>query len=155
MIIQHAPANGKADPTAIVPTLLELGVGSQLIELPPQSAAQPKIFSQDYTYAGGFLSRFLGNKTTASGTWYMTRNIFVVDSGIANILAQAPVKEARVRLTLSNGGKVLIPIDQKTVSSWKTAYSFNPTCKSPTAVQEPTSTQQKPQPPKPQQKPKP
>jgi hypothetical protein len=146
VIIQHAPASGRADPTAIIPTLLELGIGSQLIELPPQSKAQPKIFSQDYSYTS-----FFGEKTT-TGTWYMTRNIFVVDSGIAAILAQAPSKDTRARLTLSNGGKILIPIDQKTVSSWKTAYSFNPACKSPTAVQKPTSTQQKP---KPQQKTKP
>lgn len=135
MIIQHAPAQGRVDPTAIVPTLLELGIGSQLVELPPQSASQPKVFSQDYSYTS-----FFGNKTT-SGTWYMTRNIFVVDSGIASLLAQAPIKETRARLTLSNGNKVLIPINKKTVSSWKTAYSYNPACKDPNAAQAPASSQ--------------
>lgn len=136
MIIQHAPAEGRADPTAIVPTLLELGIGSQLIELPPQSAAQPKIFSQDYSYTSFF------GKNTTSGTWYMTRNIFVVDSGIASILSQAPIKETRARLTLSNGNKILIPIDKKTVSSWKTAYSYNPSCKDPNTAKPPASTKQ-------------
>lgn len=135
MIIQHAPAQGRVDPTAIVPTLLELGIGGQLVELPPQSASQPKVFSQDYTNTS-----FFGNKTT-SGTWYMTRNIFVVDSSIASLLSQAPLKETRARLTLSNGNKILIPIDKKTVSNWKTAYSYNPACKDPNAAEPPTSSQ--------------
>lgn len=136
MIIQHAPAEGKADPTAIVPKLLEVGIGSQLVELPPQSEAQPKIFSQDYSYTSFF------GKNKTSGTWYMTRNIFLVDAGIAKILSQAPDKDTRARLTLSNGNKVLIPIHKKTVKSWKTAYSYNPACKSPdAAASSPTSTQ--------------
>lgn len=134
MIIQHAPAQGRVDPTAIVPTLLELGIGGQLVELPPQSASQPKVFSQDYTNTS-----FFGNKTT-SGTWYMTRNIFVVDSGIASLLSQAPLKETRARLTLSNGSKILIPIDKKTVSNWKTAYSYNPACQDPNAAKPPAAT---------------
>ncbi|UJB68358.1 hypothetical protein HRE53_17615 [Acaryochloris sp. 'Moss Beach'] len=141
MIIQHAPAQGRVDPTAIIPTLLEVGVGGQLLQLPPQSSAKPEVYSQDYSYTSFF------GKNTTSGTWYMTRNLFSVDSGIASILSQAPIKETRVRLTLSNGAKVLIPLDKKTVKNWKTAYSYNPTCKNldadpaPAATKEPTSAQ--------------
>jgi hypothetical protein len=125
MVVQVAPNSNTLDMNTIVPKLLEIGIGGQLLELPPQSATQPKVLSQNYKYYGADL------KTEYTGTWYMTRNVFVVDSTIAKILTSAPVADARARLTLLDGQKVLIPIKKETVSSWKTAYAFNPACLPP------------------------
>jgi hypothetical protein len=140
MIIQVAPTSNTIDAESIVPKLLELGVGSQLLELPPQSTVQPKILSQNYQY-----SNLVGGvRQVFSATWYMTRNVFVVDSTIAKILSNAPAADARARLTFLNGQKVLIPIKKETVSSWKTAYAFNPSCLPPDKLAQQQALGQKP-----------
>jgi hypothetical protein len=128
MVVQSAPNSDTLDTDTISPKLLELGIGSQLIELPPQSSAQPKILNQNYKYYGADLKR------EYTGTWYMTRNAFVVDSKIATILSNAAGNEVRARLTLLDGRKILIPISKETVNSWKQAYSFNPACQSAESI---------------------
>lgn len=125
IVVQLAPNNNNLEKADMVPTLLELGIGSQLLELPPQTNAEPKLLAADYRYFAANL------EDEATGTWYMTRNTFVVDSSIAQILSNAPASEVRARLTMLNGQKILIPINKKTVASWKTAYAFNPSCQSP------------------------
>jgi hypothetical protein len=127
MIVQHVPMGDTIDAESISPKLLEMGIGSQLIELPPQSNAKPKIFNQDYSYVVSSGS----TQQEISGTWYMSRTLFLVDSGIADILRNAPPGEVRARLTMQNGSKTLVPIKKETVNSWKQAYSFNPTCQNP------------------------
>jgi hypothetical protein len=140
MILQYAPTQGNFDAKNMAPKLLELGIGSQLLELPPQNQSEPKLFSQDYTYkvTRGQL------ETTYSSTWYMTRNVFVVDSTIANILSNAPQAEVRARLTMLDGSKILVPINKETVSSWKTAYGFNPACQTPENLAKQQALAQKP-----------
>ncbi|MGB8702039.1 MAG: hypothetical protein WCD18_21695, partial [Thermosynechococcaceae cyanobacterium] len=123
IVVQNAPSSGQLDMSSLVPKLLELGIGSQLVELPPQSTSQPKVFSQDYTYIDPA-------QVKHPSTWYMTRNLFVVDSTIANILSNAPNSEARARITMQNDRKVLVVIKKETASAWKQAYSFNPSCQS-------------------------
>jgi hypothetical protein len=129
MIVQYAPP-GEVDLKDLTPTTLEMGIGSQLVELPAQSNLEPKLLKQDYTYSrsdGTVLRNY-------SNTWYMTRNVFTVDSGIANILSNAPNAEVRARLTMRSGQKMLIPIRKETVSSWKEAYSYNPACQSAESI---------------------
>jgi hypothetical protein len=127
MVVQHVPMGDRIDTESIFPKLLEMGIGSQLIELPPQSSVKPKVFSQEYSYTVGSEA----TKRLISGTWYMTRTLFLVDAGIADILRNAPPAEVRARLTMQNGSKILVPIKKETVASWKKAYSFNPTCQNP------------------------
>jgi hypothetical protein len=127
MVVQHVPMGDRIDAESIFPKLLEMGIGSQLIELPPQSNVKPKVFSQEYSYTVGSEA----TKRSISGTWYMSRTLFLVDAGIADILRNAPPGEVRVRLTMQNGSKILVPIKKETVASWKQAYSFNPTCQNP------------------------
>jgi hypothetical protein len=128
MIVQIAPPNGiDFDVKALIPTKLELGVGGQQIELTPQSSTAPVIQDHPYTHT---VTRN-GQSVEIPATWYMTRNLFAIDAEIANILRSASVKESRMRLSLSNGEKLLIPIRKETVEAWKTAYSFNPTCQNP------------------------
>jgi hypothetical protein len=130
MIVQYAPPGSDVDLKDLTPTTLEMGIGSQLVELPAQSNLEPKLLKQDYTY-----SRVVGSVTqNYSSTWYMTRNVFTVDSGIANILSNAPNAEVRARLTMRSGQKMLIPIRKETVSSWKSAYSYNPACQSAESI---------------------
>jgi hypothetical protein len=128
IVLQSASNTNSLEENALIPKLLEIGIGSQLLELPPQAGSQPKVLNQNYIYYGADL------KTPSNGIWYMTRNTFVVDASIANILRSAPATEARARLTLADGQKVLIPISKATVASWKDAYGFNPTCQNPTVA---------------------
>jgi hypothetical protein len=129
MIVQFAPPGGEVDISAMVPKLLELGLGTQAVQLPPQTTVEPKLFKQDYSYnsSSGGITR------TYNSTWYMSRNLFVIDSQIADLLRNAPPAEARARLTFVNGETKLFPIKKETVAGWKSAYGFNPTCRSTSA----------------------
>ncbi|NJM95463.1 MAG: hypothetical protein HC792_04075 [Acaryochloridaceae cyanobacterium CSU_5_19] len=99
IVVQLAPNNDTLEKADMVPSLLELGIGSQLLELPPQTTSEPKLLSQNYRYFAANL------QDESTGTWYMTRNVFVVDSAIAQILSNAPDSEVRARLTMANGKK--------------------------------------------------
>ncbi len=134
-IVQLAPPNGEANLEALVPTLLELGVGGQIVQLSPQPSAKPKGGTQNYTYT---VTDNNGKESTVSSTWYMTRTIFGIDSKVANILRDAPAKEVRARITFGNNQSTIIPIGVGTVSNWKEAYSFNPKCVNMNEVQTPS-----------------
>jgi hypothetical protein len=125
--LQQAPATGRLDQPAMTPTLLEMGVNGQVIQLPPQRNATPKFASREYTYVGP------GNVQYRS-IWYGNRTLFAIDANIANILASATAAETRARLTLANGETVLIRLEKTTAEGWKQAYGFNPNCQSPKAV---------------------
>ncbi|WP_207714060.1 hypothetical protein [Scytonema sp. UIC 10036] len=123
LIFQIAPSGNttsEAIAPALVPKVLELGVNNQIIELVPQPTTKERSFSQNYTYTE--------NKIERSSTWYMARNLFRIDSNIANILSNASGKEIRARITFANGESFIFPIGEKTVKRWKDAYSFNPSC---------------------------
>lgn len=130
LIIQAATTSGKdneAITRAIVPEKMEIGIKGQVVELDSQPESSGKRFSQDYTYTT------YENNTQLQhpGTWYMTRNLFVIDSNVASILSNAPREKVKVRVTLANNDTEIFPIGEKTVGRWKDAYSFNPSCRAP------------------------
>ena len=127
MIVQDAPADGQVKVEKIVPKQLELGIGGQLIQLPAQLSDATKMLSADYTY-----TRYVsGANREYSSTWYMTRNIFVIDGQILGLLRNAPDGEVKARLTFADNSTQLLKISQQTVKSWDAAFGFNPTCESP------------------------
>jgi hypothetical protein len=141
MIVQYAPPNGTVEATTIVPTTLQLGLGSQLIELPLQTSVQPKLFQQDYVYSG---TNSFGNSQDFSSTWYMSRTSFVIDSQILELLRSAPTGEVRARLTFVDNETQLLKISPETVKSWNAAFGFNPTCQSPEAANQKAALGTKP-----------
>jgi len=122
MVIQYAPKNG-LDVKNIAPVLFEIGVGDQTIALKPKKGYH-KAFTQDYSYQ----VQQNGGTYNVNSTWFMTRNIFKIDSHVASLLSDAPIKEVNTRLTLSDGETIILPIGQGTVKQWKEVYSFNPKC---------------------------
>ena len=128
MIIQDAPVNGEVDVKSIVATKLDLGIGGQPIQLPAEvSDSTTKSFRQDYTYVQ-FVS---GANQTYSSSWYMTRNIFWIDSQVLTFLRNAPTGEVKARLTFADNSTQLFTIQPETVKSWDAAFGFNPTCQAP------------------------
>jgi hypothetical protein len=128
-ILQYAASSTQSiDLNTIIPTLLEIQVGEQTIELPPLPQITEAKQSYDYSYE---ISDNNNKKSTVQSKWYMTRNAFVIDGAVASVLRNAPAGEVRTRLTLANGERLIVPIGENTVSQWKDAYSFNPSCLSP------------------------
>jgi hypothetical protein len=124
---QLAPAGTSVNMDSVTPTLLEIGVGGQAIELPPQQLTASRSFVRNYTY--------IRNNIRYGAQWGMTRNLFRMDATIANILANAPTGRVRGRLTLASGERIIFSIDEATVASWRQVYAFNPTCVSPQIAQ--------------------
>jgi hypothetical protein len=123
VIVQHAPMGDAANLPDLVPTLLEVGIGDQIVRLPPQ-AVTPKVFQSQYKYR-------VSQYQSENRTWYMTRNLFQIDAAIAGVLSNAPAKSTRARITLSNRETKLVEINPKVVAAWKEVFSFNPNCKFP------------------------
>ncbi len=129
-IVQHAPKNTQRAnlPDSLVPTLLELGVGGQAIALRPNGKSAISFPRQSYTYETTHeATEKYHRKHIIYGDWYMTRNQFIVDSNTASILSNAPIKEVRARVTLSDGETIAFPIGQGTVGKWQELYR-NPIC---------------------------
>jgi hypothetical protein len=126
LILQVAP-NGEIDPQNLVATSIEIGVNGQIIRLVPQEA-DPKVGSYQYSY--------ISNEQQYNAIWYMSRQLFVVDETIANILSNAPEGDIKARINLANNSSILFPIGKKTVERWKHTYSFNAACKSPQQAQQ-------------------
>lgn len=126
LIVQVAP-DQQIDPQNLIATSMEVGVNGQIIRLLPQET-DPKVGSFNYTY--------LSNEQQLNGIWYMSRQLFVVDETIANILRSAPEEEIKARINLANNSSILFPIGKKTVERWKHTYGFNPACKSPQQAQQ-------------------
>lgn len=136
MIVQDAPVNGQVNVPSIVPKFLELGIGGELIQLPAQvSLETTKILKSDYSYTQ-YVS---GANRNYNSTWFMTRNLFAIDSQVLEFLRNAPEGEVRARLTFADDSTQLLKISPETVESWDAAFGFNPTCESPDA--EPASTE--------------
>jgi hypothetical protein len=128
MIIQDAPVNGEVNLKSIVATKLNLGIGGQPIELPAEVGdSTTKSFKQDYAYTQ-YVS---GANQEYISSWYMTRNIFWIDSQVLTFLRNAPVGEVKGRLTFADNSTQLFTIQPETVKSWDAAFGFNPTCKAP------------------------
>lgn len=126
LIIQYAPSDN-LDASAIYPIKLDIGVGNKIVVLLPQNV-KSNVWQTDYTYE----TSSNGSRVTRSGTWYMARQLFIVDAGIAEGLSQSPSQNAKARITFANGDTLIFPIGAGTVSRWKEAYGFNPSC---TAIQ--------------------
>ncbi len=134
LIIQAANTNGQNDQAitrAIIPEKMEIGINGQILELDAPRRATEKAFYKSYTYTT------YENNTQSQhpGTWYMTRNLFAIDSQVANILSNAPRQNVKIRITLANNNTQILPIGEKTVGRWKDVYSFNPSCRSPNQMQ--------------------
>jgi hypothetical protein len=127
--VQQAPDGNQLDELAITPTLLELGVNGQLLQLPPNKNAAQRFSRKEYTYPGPY-------STMGQGIWYSTRTIFSIDANIAKILANANAVDTRARLTLANGQTVVIRLEKTTAAGWRQAYGFNPSCESPRVAQQ-------------------
>jgi hypothetical protein len=126
--LQLAPANGRIDQQSLTPTLLEMGVNGQVIQLPARTNATPKFSNKAYTYYGPGMAMY-------RSIWYGNRTLFSIDATIVNILINAPAVETRARLTLATGETVLIRLDKRIAGGWKEAFAFNPTCRSTRAIQ--------------------
>jgi hypothetical protein len=131
MIVQYAPVVGSSfdadNAKELTPTLLQLGVGSNVIELPPQSSTKLVVQKRNYVFS----TTSGGRNFNIPSNWYMTRNLFQIDASMAEILRSAPAKDSRARLKLASGETLLIPIRKETVAAWKSAYSFNSSCQNP------------------------
>jgi hypothetical protein len=118
-IVQVAP-DEEIVAKSIAPTMLELGVNNQIIQLTPQKNAKPKV--------GSFAYKYTENKQKRDAKWYMARQIFAIDSGTAKLLSNAPAQEIKARLDFGDDDSMIVPIGKGTVQGWKKAYSFNPAC---------------------------
>lgn len=126
VILQSAPVNGQSDLQELVPSLLEIGAGEQIVQLTPNSAAQVRTFRNDYTY-----EKYENNsKIQYSSTWYMAENLFSVNADAANLLRNTPPGKVRARLTFANGNSKIFPIGGGTTKRWQETYGFNPSCRS-------------------------
>ncbi|MDV2998307.1 MAG: hypothetical protein N4J56_008012 [Chroococcidiopsis sp. SAG 2025] len=126
LISQYATA-GDLDKEAvaqvIIPEKLEMLVNKKVVELSPQPVTAEKQFSGNYTYSADDG----GSKQT--GTMYMARNLFAIDSNVANLLSSAQPGQVKARITMKNDEREVFPIGEDTVSRWKYTYGFNPSCK--------------------------
>jgi hypothetical protein len=118
LIFQWSP-RGEASSKAIEPVMLEMGIDGQVVQLTPQNV-EPKLYSFGYQYTR--------DKRAYSATWYMARQLFMMDTTIAEILSNAPTENIRARVTFADDSTFLFPIGKGTVQRWKDAYSFNPAC---------------------------
>jgi hypothetical protein len=137
VIFQHALAEGQ-NPEAAVPTLIEMGIGGQIVELAPQPNVQPRYGANSYTYQEG---EILSNqRVQRQGVLHTGRHVFAIDSTVASILSNAPAGEVKARITFANQDAIVVPIGKKTVARWRSVYSFNPYCAAPTAQVAPQAT---------------
>lgn len=116
MIIQVAPKQS-ISPDKIVPSLLELGIGNQILQLKPQQSSS--VQSYQYTYTK--------DQRQYNATWYMVRQLFVIDSNIAKVLSDAKPQTIKARLNFGNNS-LIISLGEETTKRWKYTYGFNPAC---------------------------
>jgi hypothetical protein len=105
---------------SLVPVKLEMGVNGQIVQLTPNpnSAPQGGVFDYEYT----------NNGSQRRGQYTVTDTTFAVNQTVANLLRNARSEQVRVRVTFANGKTQLFALGANSVSQWKEAYSFNPSC---------------------------
>jgi hypothetical protein len=94
-----------------------LGVSGQIIKLTPN----PKSES-----LGGVFSYNNGDKRE---TYTVTDSTFIVNAKVAKLMREAPAQPIKLRVTFANGSTQLFSLAAQSVTKWKEAYGFNPTCK--------------------------
>ena len=118
-IIQAAPKND-IEPEATLPTLLEVGIDGEIIELVPR-VANTEIISYRYNYLDG-------NSSQQNGVWHMNHRIFDIDSAQANKLMNAPIEDMKARFHFGSSKTIAFTIGADTVERWQDVYSFNSSC---------------------------
>jgi hypothetical protein len=117
-MIHNAPkGNGSLN---FVPVKMEVGVGTQIAKLTPTAKSTPKVARGTYTYTN--------NKINRTGQVYFMENTFAVNAKVADLFRNAPVGDAKVRLTFNNGDTKVFAIGQKNVAQWRESYGYNSTC---------------------------
>jgi hypothetical protein len=124
IVVQSSPLDGKADLEDLVPKLMELGIGGQVLQLTINQSAKVRGFKGDYTYTEYENS----TEVKHSSTWYMTDSLFAINSNGVNLLRNAPPSDIRVRLTFANGDSKIFPIGKGNVKRWQEAFGFNSSC---------------------------
>ena len=118
-VVQAAPKTN-INAEATLPTLLELGINGQIIELTPR-VTNPEIISYRYNYLDG-------KNAQQRGIWHMNHRIFNIDSAQANQLINAPVEDIKARFHFGSVKTVSFTIGADTVERWQDVYSFNSSC---------------------------
>ncbi len=118
-IVQAAPKNN-IEPEATLPTLLELAIDGQIIELIPR-ITNPEIISYRYSYLDG-------KNAQQRGVWHMNHRIFNIDSAQASRLINAPVEDIKARFYFGSTKTIAFTIGADTVERWQDVYSFNTSC---------------------------
>jgi len=129
---------------AIVPKTLEMGINGRKVQLNAVRELKPKLYQAKYTYtvsqSNGARCGFLDLKCTSentttvdrSGTWYAASTYLAIDANTVSLLSNAtPEQEVKARLTFNNDSTFLFPIGKGTVTSWRDAFSYNPSCTRP------------------------
>jgi len=133
--VQVAPRNGVADLNALVPKSLEIRIGSRVIEIEAfrDATKTKRAFNYEYIVTDYETNR----KYRYESVWYMTRNIFRLNSSDVRILVNAPEGDVRTRLKFSDDSRTIVPIGSGTVAKWKEAYTLDPTCGESAISEEP------------------
>ena len=122
--IHDAPKNNISNVQGLVPVKLEVGIGSQAIELTAIAKSVPKYASNDYTYSVASGS----TNVQRSSTLYFSENTFAINGKVADFLRNAPTGDAKVRIALANGDTKIFQIGKNNVARWRDTFSYNPNC---------------------------
>lgn len=136
--VQAAPKDGRLDLNALVPKGLEIRIGSRVIEIEPfrDATKTKRAFNYEYIVTDYETNR----KYRYQSVWYMTRNLFRLNSSDVRILMNAPEGEVRTRLKFSDDSRIIVPIGGGTVEKWKEAYKLDPTCGESSVSEEPQTS---------------
>ncbi len=118
--VHNAPKKTSTTAANLVPTKMEVGVGTQVIKLSPVAKGTPRVADGSYTYTD--------DKVERTAPYSFTENTFAVNAKVADLLRNAPVGDAKVRLTFANGDTKVFSIGKKNVSQWRDSYGYNSTC---------------------------
>ena len=118
-VIQVAPKNN-INPEITLPTLIELAIGNEILELTPK-LTNPQIITYRYNYLDG-------RNSQKRGLWHMNRRVFNLDSVQASKLINAPIEDVKARMHFGTVKTIPFKIGVDTVERWQDIYSFNSSC---------------------------
>jgi hypothetical protein len=104
---------------SLVPVRLEMGVNGQIVKLSPNNAS-PRGGVFDYQYE---------DNGTRSANYSVTDTTFAVNKKVADLMAVARNEPVKVRVTFQNDDTQIFDLGTSSITKWKEAYSFNPSCK--------------------------
>jgi hypothetical protein len=118
-LVHNAPKSN-TNLNELVPTKMEIGLGNQVVKLSPAAKSSAQGASGSYSYTDNDVQR--------TGTQYFTTNTFAVNARVADLFRNAPVGDAKVRITFANGNSQIFSIGRKNVAQWRDSYSYNSSC---------------------------